>query len=251
LLARSKSVFLDFTSNYAFSTAFEYLKQDMLKALPDAEDPAFAVLPLAVRTVIEDKRAPRPQWWYSAIYYLERLREEVMNEETHVAFKKAELTGYSAPETDLKRFVEEVAAFAKDRAPWAVMVPADFERFKAIKQRSPKYLGHTTLCSKLEGITLRVMASAGDQAYAALPERVRAFINEKCLLPSETCHQMFGEAIYQADGEYYAGSDHLLLQLSQDDMLFWQFGEFCSWQFWISAEDLAKRNWGGVNLTVG
>ena len=44
----------------------DYLKNEMFKALP-AADVAFAAFPAAVRSLIDEKRAPWPQWWFMAV----------------------------------------------------------------------------------------------------------------------------------------------------------------------------------------
>ncbi len=38
----------------------------------------------------------------------------------------------------------------------------------------------------------------------------------------------------------------MLLQPTYDDMMFWDFGDNGAYQFWISPEDLARRNWSAV-----
>ena len=53
----------------------DYLKNEMFKALPAADTPAFASLPAPVRNLIDEKRAPRPQWWFMAVHYAKRLQE--------------------------------------------------------------------------------------------------------------------------------------------------------------------------------
>lgn len=49
-----------------------------------------------------------------------------------------------------------------------------------------------------------------------------------------------------ADDPAYAT---LALQLGFDDLMFWSFGDNGDDQFWISPEDLARRNWDGVTLS--
>ena len=51
-----------------------YLKDEMFKALPPASSMAFAALPVRVRDLLNEKRAPRPQWWVMAVHYAKRLR---------------------------------------------------------------------------------------------------------------------------------------------------------------------------------
>jgi Domain of unknown function (DUF1963) len=52
-----------------------YLKDEMFKALPAADTPASAAIPAAVRDLINQKRAPRPQWWFMAVHFAKRLQE--------------------------------------------------------------------------------------------------------------------------------------------------------------------------------
>jgi hypothetical protein len=53
----------------------DYLKKEMFKALPAANTPAFADFPASVRNLIDQKRAPRPQWWFMAVHFTKRLQE--------------------------------------------------------------------------------------------------------------------------------------------------------------------------------
>jgi hypothetical protein len=55
----------------------DYLKKEVFKALPAADTPEFASFPASVRGLIDEKRAPRPQWWFAAIHYARRLQEAV------------------------------------------------------------------------------------------------------------------------------------------------------------------------------
>ena len=53
----------------------DYLKNEMFKALPAADTPTFTSFPAPVRDLINQKRAPRPQWWFMAVHYAKRLQE--------------------------------------------------------------------------------------------------------------------------------------------------------------------------------
>jgi hypothetical protein len=53
----------------------EYLKKKMFEALPAAG--TLESLPASVRALVDEQRAPRPQWWFSAIHYAKRLQEAV------------------------------------------------------------------------------------------------------------------------------------------------------------------------------
>jgi hypothetical protein len=52
-----------------------YLKEQMFKALPTADAVEFGALPAQVRAVVNEKRAPRPQWWFMAVHLTKRLEE--------------------------------------------------------------------------------------------------------------------------------------------------------------------------------
>jgi len=68
------SEFAAFHSNHG-KFPLDYLKNEMFKALPAADTPEFAAFPTPVRNLIDEKRAPRPQWWFMAIHYAKRLQE--------------------------------------------------------------------------------------------------------------------------------------------------------------------------------
>ena len=45
-------------------------------------------------------------------------------------------------------------------------------------------------------------------------------------------------------------NDYLLLQLNYDDLMHWSFGDNGVYHFWITPEDLQKRNWSKALMTV-
>jgi uncharacterized protein YwqG len=100
-----------------------------------------------------------------------------------------------------------------------------------------------------ETTTLLTLASADEHAYATLPERARNFINQNCLLPPNVWHQMFGYPLNVQTAADDNADKHLLLQLTYDDLMFWDFGDNGVYQFWISPEDLENQNWAAVNMT--
>ena len=94
------------------------------------------------------------------------------------------------------------------------------------------------------------MATAPDEAYRTIPEGLRRAINEHYLNSPDPCHQMFGEGVdIQGNAAADNEGNHMLLQLMYDDMMRWIFGDMGAYQFWISPEDLAARNWAGVAVT--
>ena len=272
----------------------------MLKALPKAGDPAYASLPEPVRQTIDEKRAPRPQWWQSAIYYcnclrlagrlgiplaskhirdaLERDRQkldalqpksllaglrrslqgaskEAPGIEARIAANQAELAKLGDQEREFRRFVEEAGEWTKGRDPWELMPPADTEKLSQLMHRAEDEFRPFTgvyasrYLAVPETTTLLTLASADEQAYATLPERARDFINQNCLLPPNVWHQMFGYPLNIQGAADDNADKHLLLQLTYDDLMFWNFGDNGVYQFWMSPDDLEKRNWAAVSMT--
>jgi uncharacterized protein YwqG len=41
----------------------------------------------------------------------------------------------------------------------------------------------------------------------------------------------------------------MILQLTHDDMMFWDFGDNGIYQFWIVPEDLTRQNWSAAKMT--
>ncbi len=280
----------------------DYLKKEMFKALPAADTPAFAAFPAPVRNLINEKRAPRPQWWFMAVHLVKRLREairlgvpgatkwrmdniaayrkriadlqpkdalaifrrmttpksaDVTKFEAEIAKIEAELANLSQLEAAFKQFVEETSNWTRDRDPWSLMQPADVEQLDArmnqareeFRDFAASYLPHRR--QDLETHALVTMASADARGYAALPETVRTLINRDYLLPAGGWHQMFGRGVeIQGDSPAMREDGYImLLQLTHDDMMHWNFGDNGVYQFWISPADLDKRNWAAVKMT--
>jgi uncharacterized protein YwqG len=62
---------------------------------------------------------------------------------------------------------------------------------------------------------------------------------------------MFGRGV-EIQGDSCAMREEgyvMLLQLHYDDLMHWRFGDCGVYQFWISPEDLAKRNWAAAKMT--
>jgi hypothetical protein len=299
LSARANPQFADFTASHA-AYSFEQLKQAMLKALPAAGDPAYASLPETVHQTIDEKRAPRPQWWRSAIFYSDCLRlaarrgvllaskhirealerdrrkldelqpksllaglrrslhgtsPEAAEIATRIAANEAQLEKLGDQEREFRRFVDEAREWTKGRNPWEFMPPAEAEKLLELMKRADEEFKPFTgvyasrWLATLEKTTLLTLASADEHAYATLPERARNFINQNCLLPPNVWHQMFGCPLNIQTAGHDNSDQHLLLQLTYDDLMFWNFGDNGVYQFWISPEDLEIRNWASVNMT--
>jgi hypothetical protein len=297
--AKANPQFVDFTASHA-AYSFDQLKQAMLKALPAAGDATHESLPEAVRQVIDEKRAPRPQWWQSAICFCDCLRlavrlgvplaskhirealerdrrkldgqqlksllaslrrslhgpsKEAEEIEARIAANEAELEKLGDQEREFRRFVDEAAEWTKGRDPWQFMPPADTGKLSELMERADKEFKPFTsfyasrYLATPEKTTLLTLASADDHAYSTLPERARTFINRNCLLPPNVWHQMFGYPLTIQTAGHDNSDQHLLLQLTYDDLMFWDFGDNGAYQFWISPEDLKKQNWAAVNMT--
>ena len=183
--------------------------------------------------------------------------KDVIDAEARVAVKEAEIAKLKVLEGEFLTFVDDVVAWTKGRDPWSFMDRGDCERFKDLLQRAKKEFDAfassyaSPYITSPETTALVALATADNRAYATLPERVRTFINDTCLLPPNVWHQMFGQGvdIQTAASDNAEEGNHLLLQLTYDDMMFWGFGDNGAYQFWISPEDLAKGNWDGATMT--
>jgi hypothetical protein len=184
--------------------------------------------------------------------------KDVSDLEAHIAKMEDALAEHVRRAESFARFVAETAAWVKHRDPWTFMPPEDIERLAGAYRQAKDDKGFGRLAGwriphsleAMEAVTLRTLAAADDDAYAALPENARRVINETCLLPIRPCHQLFGvpEDI-QGNPEIEEDGNRLLLQLAYDDMMFWSFGDNGVYQFWIKRDDLAARNWDAVKLT--
>ena len=301
LLWARNSEFAAFHSNQG-KFPIDYLKSEMFKALPAADTPAFAAFPAPVRNLIDQKRAPRPQWWFMAVHYAKRLQEaaqlgvpnatkhqlnniaayrkridelqpkdalavfrritspksgDVTKLEAEIAKVETEIAKLGQLEVSFKKFVGEASIWTRDRDPWSLMQPDDVAQLDAQMKRvreefrdfAAAYVPHRR--EELENLTLVTMASADARGYAALPEPVRTLINREYLLATGGWHQMFGRGI-EIQGNSSAMREEgyiMLLQLTHDDLMHWDFGDNGVYQFWISPADLAKRNWAGAKMT--
>ena len=137
------------------------------------------------------------------------------------------------------------------------MTAADFEQFNARGKRAAEefrkfsYMHVLTWVGYLEDATLRALATADNRGYATLPEEVRALINREYLLPPGGWHQMFGWG-EEIQGDSSAKREEgyiMILQLTHDDMMFWDFGDNGIYQFWIAPDDLTRQNWSAAKMT--
>jgi hypothetical protein len=154
-------------------------------------------------------------------------------------------------------FVREVSDWVEGRNPWQPMARADSEQLEIYHKRGltrfERFVRYGTP-GRLDGFEtatlLALMTTADEKAHAALPQAMRALINEHYLLPTGPWHQMFGRGVdIQGNAAAENEGNLMLLQLVYDDMINWQFGDMGAFQFWIAPEDLRRRNWGAVRVT--
>jgi len=177
--------------------------------------------------------------------------------EARIAANEAKLAERRPLEAAFRQFVHETSGWCSGRDPWSFMTPADITQFNARLERAAKEFQDfarafvQTRLGDLEGVTLRTLATADNRGYATLPEHVRALINEECLLPPGGWHQMFGRGIEIQDTSFAMreAGNIMLLQLTHDEMMHWGFGDCGVYQFWISPENLARRNWSAAQIT--
>ena len=188
---------------------------------------------------------PRPQR-----EALNKARDQLAKAEGRVAERERLLPA-------IETFVREVGDWVANKAPWQPMTRADAERLEATYKRGLTefdWFARYVMPGGLDGFEtatlLALMTTADEKAHAALPQAVRALINEQYLLPTGTWHQMFGKGVeIQGNAAAENEGNHMLLQLVYDDMVDWQFGDMGAFQFWIAPEDLRRRNWGAVRVT--
>jgi hypothetical protein len=183
--------------------------------------------------------------------------KEIVEIEARMAANKAKIAERLPAAKALETFVGETTAWVEGRDPWAQMADADIERLKAGLARAEKefyafvrYVAPARI-EELEASTLRTMLIGPEQAYAALPESVRARVARDYLLPPEVWHQMFGRGV-EIQGDSSAMREEgniMLLQLTYDDLMQWSFGDNGVYQFWIAPDDLIGRNWSATKIS--
>ncbi|BCW90113.1 hypothetical protein sos41_32810 [Alphaproteobacteria bacterium SO-S41] len=180
---------------------------------------------------------------------LEKAQKELARAEAQDARYRRQLAGFDA-------FIAEADAFAAGRDPWTPMTPAEVEAFRALFKRgrtefediaryrtphSPEDIATSTMLAMMTG---------DETAFAALPVPYRDYINTRYRLTSSGWHQIFGLGVdIQGSAISENVDNHLLLQLMYDDMVAWRFGDMGAFQFWITPEALAARDWNAASLT--
>lgn len=155
----------------------------------------------------------------------------------------------------LVEFAEHVAAFAARRDPWAVMSDDEVAVLQEVMDTAHRDFEHLVswhVCrypADLRNAAIRRMITGDQRAAAAIPDGMLALINAQYRLPPSWQHQMFGIGGCRQEALYLHLCDHLLLQIVYDHMPEFRFGDMGLWQFWISPEALAARQWDKVELT--
>jgi hypothetical protein len=176
--------------------------------------------------------------------------------EAEIARHEKRLADMAALEPALRKEIDKFTVFVAGRDPWTRMTDEEVEAFAAgvtsngtqleelLRYRVPERLDQ---CER----DMLVTIAGDDGGYRALPPRLRDRVDREFAMPLGIPHQMFGRPADIQGGaiDNDAEGSHLLLQLGHDDLLRWSFGDNGVYQFWISPQDLAARNWLGVRLT--
>ena len=156
---------------------------------------------------------------------------------------------------DLPAFIAALENLVAGRDPWAAHDDEEFDVVSQAVQALRKefkdlvrfHIPYST--DELANLCIRRMITGDEAAFAALPEPMLAFVNERYRLTSQSPHQMFGLAGVKQGALYDHLDDLLLLQLGYDDMNEWRFGDMGLWHFWIAPEDAAAGRWDKAALT--
>ncbi|MCT2398836.1 DUF1963 domain-containing protein [Novosphingobium mangrovi (ex Huang et al. 2023)] len=169
--------------------------------------------------------------------------------------RQAALAAIEAQREALPDAITALDQFSADRDPWQPLTREEGEVIADLL--TELHAGYGDLvrhhvprsASDLATLSLRTMITSAPDALTAIPEDELARINRDYRLPTRHQHQMFGLGGRQQSARDDHRGDILLLQLGYDDMMEWRWGEMGLFQFWISPEDAANRNWEAVQLT--
>jgi hypothetical protein len=180
---------------------------------------------------------------------LEKAQKDLARREVQDASYRRQLAGLDA-------FIAQADAFAAGRDRWTAMAADDVSAFRALFKRGrtefEDIVRYRTPHSPedIATATMLAMMTGDEAAFAALPAPNRAYINVRYRLPTGGWHQMFGLGVdIQGAAISENIENHLLLQLMYDDMVAWRFGDMGAFQFWISPQALAARDWSAATLT--
>lgn len=188
---------------------------------------------------------PMPVWWHGVDHLIDHLR---------MALARAQ-SGTGGQRDGLAALTGALEGFAAERDPWEPLNSEEQEVFiEALANVWQQFGGlmdsfAPRTVADLTTLSLAAMMAGDDRVFAALPAAVRDLINRDYRLPADSQSQVLGlgASIRNALQEHL--SDVLLLQLAGDELMGWRFGKHGAFQFWISPDDLAARNWSAVKLT--
>jgi Domain of unknown function (DUF1963) len=155
----------------------------------------------------------------------------------------------------LSEFIPHFEGFAAGHRDWEEMNAAEVVVLKdAILQAREDFsnlcrFGLTWHPRDLGNLCVRRMMTGDADAFAALPEDMRRFVNDNYRLTSSSQMQMFGLGQCIQTALYDHLNDHLLLQLGYEDLTDMGFGDMGHHQFWIAPDDLAAQRFDKVQLT--
>ena len=197
-------------------------------------------------------------WWYCSNLFLDELRAAHNHLPERIATKEgqaAEIERLHAKGQQLAELIAHFETFTAGREPWAEMAPDEVDVLRDVIAEARN--GLQSLCGfivardldSLRTAAIRRMITGEPDAASALPDALLDFLNTGYRRPITYEHQMFGLGACPQSALYDHLSDHLLLQIANDDLAEIQFGEVGVFHFWISPEDLAARRWDQVQLT--
>lgn len=182
---------------------------------------------------------------------------ERANSENWLAIGRKTLAEADANAAAVDAYVARVESTAMGSDPWQEISPKDVERLddlfgkarsKTLKSFSKYLLPHTWRDYAKDAIKL--MAAGPEEAYASLPEAWRDIINTRYRLPAGGAHLMFGIGADIQGNEMFERPDmRMVLQLHNDDMMYWPFGDGGVYQFWMPVGALRAGDFENARVT--
>ncbi len=182
--------------------------------------------------------------------------QSIIAAEADLARREGDFASLTCLHPVFSGFASKVIAWAEGKDSLAPMSQAEVGQLASCFHLGQKYFGAFTSfyvppsLLDLADDTILALATANELAYSTLPTPIRDLINEEYRLPIDSWHQMLGKAtdLHGCDVAANEGN-YLLLRLVYDDMMHWKFGDMGAYQFFMSPQDLAQRNWDAVQLT--
>lgn len=179
--------------------------------------------------------------------------KERANSESWLAIGRKTIADADAHAAAVDAYVAKVQATAMSSDPWELILPEQALQLDKLfdEARSGAFVDFSRYLlprswRDYATDTIKLMAAGPDKAYARLPKVWRDHINSNCRLPVEHAHLMFGIGVDIQGNEMFERPDmRMVLQLTNDDMMYWPFGDNGAYQFWmpvhaLRACDLAK-----------